>query len=146
MESRLQSQRQFQAVECQPRRDRHHGIVEAIHERACAPNRLFDVEMEAIDLSDAGVGFEMVILDFKRDPGRPDSQIEQPLRRTRANDDSNIGPTGEQRIDDFDVAGSMSEAVARNIEDEGSQRRFFTVVLDDGSSRWFLARVRPDGS
>jgi hypothetical protein len=27
----------------------------------------------------------------------------------------------------------MSEAVARNIEDEGSQRGFFTLVLDDGS-------------
>ena len=82
-------------------------------ERLRLLNRRARVEPQAVDLHDAG------ITRAGDEPHRDTrGAVEQPVRRRRANDDREVGTGCTQRIDDFDLAGRVAEAVTGNVEDD----------------------------
>ena len=84
----------------------------AVEGRGAADGVRF-VERQRVNLHDARVGLERAEGDLAFD-----RQVEQPPRRGRADADARLGPPGEDRVDDFDDARGVAEAMPGNIEDE----------------------------
>ena len=104
--------------------------------------------MQAVDLYDAGIHFQSRQLDT-----RLDRTLDQPRRHRRTNDDAEVSASSHERVNNLDRARCVAEAVAGNIEDEGStgvQRGFYdrsTIVLRSNQPRQpFVGFVKRAGN
>src|SRR5207248_11774415 len=84
----------------------------AVEGRGAADGIRF-VQRERIDLYDARVGLERAERDLALD-----GQVEQPPRGGRADADARLRASGEDRVNDFDDACGVAEAMPGHIEDE----------------------------
>jgi hypothetical protein len=83
--------------------------------RRRASDRVAFVEPQAVELHHARV--DRAFDEFDR---HADARFEQPSRRRRADDDVEVvRRRGAERVDDFDLPGRMSEAVAGDVEEDG---------------------------
>jgi hypothetical protein len=86
--------------------------------------------MQAVQLDDARIDLDGDMLDAGARGARY-----QPGRHGRSNDDPRVRPPVDERVDDFDRAGRVPEAVTGNVENDrstGVQRAFYggsTYVL-----------------
>ena len=92
------------------------------------------VEAEAVDLDDAGVALERVEVDRPRE-----RQVEQPLRRRRADGDRHVRRHAPERVEHLDVAGGMAEAVAGDVEDDHDG----TKDVGRGCEPWTRTPAKP---
>src|SRR4051812_10733897 len=98
------------------RRVARHARVERGIELTGHVDRLRGIEMQAVDLDDAGVGDGVVEREW-----RGDRALEQPARRRRAHQNPDVRPSPRERVDDLDLPRRVAEPVAADVERDGCQ-------------------------
>src|SRR5439155_13685622 len=89
------------------------AVIEIGVEAARGARRQLFVEPQAVDLNDAGIDFARLQLRLRH------VQREQPWLGTGPDDDACVRPARQDRVNHFDVARRVAEAVTRDIEDDG---------------------------
>ncbi len=100
-----------------------------------ATRRLVLVDVQAVDLHDAGVRFDRPHLDVRRR-----RRSKQPERHGRADDEPRVRPPRGQLCQQLDAARGVAEAMAGNIEDDRHGFKGRVTVAKDRRSR--LQRTR----
>ena len=70
------------------------------------------IESQAVDLSQAGVGFE----PLNGEAGRDSRTLEEPVGRRGANHELHVRAPGGDRVDQLDVTGCMPKPMSRHVK------------------------------